>query len=72
MEEYLKMKRHFLTVGAPSDPSDIGVTREQVRDMFPIVQLMRWRFNLLDLAKRAGIYDSLVSSVFARGGAWEI
>ena len=67
-----KMKRHFETVGAPTDPSDIGVTREQVRDMFPIVQLMRWRFNLLDLAKRAGIYDSLVSSVFARGGAWEI
>jgi hypothetical protein len=33
---------------------------------------MRWRFNLLDLAKRARIYDQLVASVFAKGGAWDL
>ena len=50
----------------------IGVTREQLRDMFPIVQLMRHRMNVLDLAKRGMFYDTLVEGVFARGGAWEI
>ena len=40
--------------------------------MFPIVQLMRWRYNLLDLAKRGRFYDKLVSAVFAPGGGWEL
>lgn len=67
-----KMQRLFQTVGAPVDPADIGVTRQQLRDMVPFTQLMRYRINLLDLAKRAGIYDYLVERVFGKGGAWEI
>lgn len=67
-----QMQTKFKIVGAPSDPSDIGVTREQIRDMFPKVQLMRFRFNLLDLAKRGGFYEKIVEPVFAEGGAWEI
>ena len=67
-----KMQRLFRTVGAPTDPSDIGLSRRQLRDMVPFTQLMRYRINLLDLAKRAGIYDRLVDGVFGKGGAWEI
>jgi glycerol-1-phosphate dehydrogenase [NAD(P)+] len=67
-----KMRDLFKTAGAPYDPSMIGVTRRQLKDMFPIVQLMRWRFNILDLAKRVRLYDDLVASVFTKGGAWEI
>lgn len=50
----------------------IGVTRRQLKDMFPIVQLMRHRMNVLDLAKRGMFYDELVEPVFAPGGALEI
>lgn len=67
-----KMQRLFRIVGAPADPSDIGVSRQQLCDMVPFTQLMRYRINLLDLAKRAQIYDLLVSRVFGKGGAWEI
>jgi glycerol-1-phosphate dehydrogenase [NAD(P)+] len=67
-----KMQNLFMVAGAPYDPSMIGITRKELHDMFPFVQLMRWRFNLLDLAKRARIYDSLVESVFAEGGAWDL
>ena len=67
-----KMKRLFETVGAPSDPSHIGVTRAQLKAMVPMTQLMRWRINLLDLALRAGIYDELVEAVFGAGGAWDL
>ena len=67
-----KMQAMFKAVGAPYDPAMIGVTRQQVKDMFPKVQIMRWRINVLDLAKRARIYDSLVDSVFAPGGAWDL
>ena len=69
---FAKMQRLFGIVGAPTDPADIGVSRQQLRDMVPFTQLMRYRINLLDLAKRAGIYDTLVERVFGAGGAWEI
>lgn len=67
-----KMQRFFRIVGAPTDPADIGVTRRQLYDMLPFVQLMRHRINLLDLARRALIYDELVGRVFGKGGAWEL
>ena len=67
-----KMQALFKAAGAPYDPSMIGVTRRMLKDMFPKVQLMRFRFNLLDLAKRAGFYDNLVEAVFAKGGAWDL
>ncbi len=53
--------------GAPNDPSQIGVSRSRIREMIDIVQLMRARINIFDLAKRACCYDSLVDSVFAEG-----
>ena len=67
-----KMRALFAAAGAPTDPSQIGVSREQLRSMVDFTQLLRWRINLLDLAKRARIYDELVARVFSKGGAWEI
>ncbi|MCR4564746.1 MAG: sn-glycerol-1-phosphate dehydrogenase [Bacteroidales bacterium] len=69
---FARMQDAFKKAGAPYDPSMIGVSREQLKGMFPIVQLMRYRYNLLDLAKRGGFYDEIVEPVFAKGGAWEI
>ncbi len=69
---FKKMQAAFKAAGAPYDPSMIGVSREQLRDMFPIVQMMRFRYNLLDLAKRGGFYDEIVNPIFAKGGAWEL
>lgn len=57
---YEKMKKCFRTVGAPCEPEDIGVSAEWVSSVFPVVQLMRYRYNLLDLAKRGCFYDSIV------------
>lgn len=65
-----KMQRLFKIVGAPSDPSEIGVTREQLKSLVPFTQLMRYRINLLDLAKRGMFFDELVEAVFGGNGAW--
>ena len=67
-----KMKSLFAAAGAPCDPADIGLSRSALKAMFPLVQMMRFRFNLLDLAKRAGVYDSIVEPLFAAGGPFEI
>lgn len=68
MYSFEKMQDLFVRAGAPSDPAHIGLTRQQLKDMFPFVQLMRFRYNLLDLAKRGGFYDALIEPVFAAGG----
>lgn len=69
---FAKMQDLFRRAGAPYETEHIGVSREQIRDMFPIVQLMRYRYNLLDLAKRGQFYDSIVDPIFAEGGVWAI
>ena len=67
-----KMKDLFERAGAPTTPEQIGLTNADLRKMTDFVQLMRWRINLLDLAKRAGFYDALMDKVFGKGGVWEI
>jgi glycerol-1-phosphate dehydrogenase [NAD(P)+] len=69
---YEKMKSLLKAAGAPYEPEQIGVSRRQLHDMFAKVQLMRFRFNLLDLAKRGGFYDAIVEPLFAPGGPFEI
>jgi len=67
-----KMQNLFKIVGAPTDPSDIGVSRQMLKSIVPFAQIMRYRINLLDLAKRAMVYDKLVEMVFGDGGDWDL
>ena len=69
---FKKMQNLFQIVGAPTQPQDIGVTRKYLCYRCDFAQLMRWRFNMLDLAKRGQFYDELVMNVFGKGGAWQI
>ncbi|MBR6346922.1 MAG: sn-glycerol-1-phosphate dehydrogenase [Bacteroidales bacterium] len=69
---YSKMRSLLKAAGAPYEPAQIGVSNKQLHDMFAKVQLMRFRFNLLDLAKRGGFYDAVVEPLFAKGGPFEI
>ena len=69
---FAKMQDLMRRAGAPSDPSEIGLSRQQLHEMFAKVQLMRFRFNVLDLAKRGGFYDAIVEPLFAKGGPFEI
>ncbi len=67
-----KMQDLLKKVGAPHDPSHIGLGRKELKAMFPIIQMMRARYNVLDLAKRGGFYDDIVEPIFAKGGTLEI
>ena len=65
---YSKMKELFRIVGAPTEPEHVGVTRKYLLYRTDFVQLMRWRFNIYDLAKRGMFYDELVHATFDRMG----
>ena len=67
-----KMRYYFKVAGAPYDSIHVGLTHEQLKTMFPKVQMMRFRYNLLDLAKRGGFFDSIIEPLFAQGGAFEL
>lgn len=67
-----QMKDLFKRAGAPTSPEEIGLSCADLRKITDYVQLMRWRINILDLAKRAGFYDTLMDKVFGKGGVWEI
>lgn len=69
---FARMKDLLQRAGAPSDPSEIGLSRGKLCSMFPLVQLMRFRFNVLDLGKRGGFYDAIVDPLFAPGGPFEL
>ena len=68
---YAKMKKMFEIVGAPTEPEHVGVNRKYLLYRTDFVQLMRWRYNLLDLAKRGCFYDQLLHATFGKGGQLE-
>ena len=61
----------FGIVGAPTEPEHVGVNRKYLLYRTDFVQLMRWRYNLLDLAKRGCFYDELLHATFGKGGQLE-
>ncbi len=69
---YDKMKALLKAAGAPYEPEQIGLSRARLKDMFPLVQLMRFRYNVLDLAKRGAFYDAIVDPLFAEGGPFAL
>lgn len=69
---YEKMHALLKAAGAPADPADIGLPRERLKAMFPLVQMMRYRYTLLDLAKQGCFYDKIVDPLFAKGGVFEL
>lgn len=56
--------------GAPAAPEDIGLTAADVKATFPKAMYYRSRYTVLDLAREAGWFDSLVDEVFAPNGPW--
>jgi glycerol-1-phosphate dehydrogenase [NAD(P)+] len=56
--------------GAPTQPEQIGISRERLRLSFRQACLIRRRFTVLDLASSAGVLEACVDRLFAPGGTW--
>jgi glycerol-1-phosphate dehydrogenase [NAD(P)+] len=69
---FADLKRRLRDVGAPTEPEEIGLSRERLRETFRRARYIRRRFTVLDLATRAGCLDDCLGALFGRGGAWEI
>jgi glycerol-1-phosphate dehydrogenase [NAD(P)+] len=59
-------------VGAPSEPEQIGLSRARLRATFRRADHIRRRFTVLDLARRAGLLEELLTGLFGPGQVWDL
>jgi glycerol-1-phosphate dehydrogenase [NAD(P)+] len=58
--------------GAATEPEEIGISRERLRDSFLQAFFIRRRFTALDLAVRTDLLDELLNELFGPAGPWPI
>jgi len=68
----VKMQEMLLTVGAPIEPEEIGISRERLRRSYWQAYFIRRRFTVLDLAVRTSLLDSCLAKIFGLLGPWPI
>lgn len=68
---WAELKRRLEKVGAPTEPEEIGLTRERLRETFHRALHIRRRYTVLDLAARTGCLDDCLETIFGGGGMWE-
>jgi glycerol-1-phosphate dehydrogenase [NAD(P)+] len=60
------------SIGAPTMPEQINISRQRLRDSYRKALYIRRRFTVLDLADRCGLMDRWLDNIFAPGKIWEI
>ncbi|MDR2232594.1 MAG: sn-glycerol-1-phosphate dehydrogenase [Tannerella sp.] len=58
-----EVRRRLQLVGAPSNPDEIGIGRDRMRDSFLRAQHLRSRFTILDVAVRTGCLEEWVERI---------
>ena len=54
--------------GCPVEPEQIGISRQRLRESFLKAYHIRRRFTILDLVRRAELWDTALDAVFSRHG----
>ena len=67
-----EVKKRLLLAGAPTEPEQIGISRERLRDSFLKTPYIRRRFTVLDVALRTAKMDEWLNILFGHNGIWEI
>jgi glycerol-1-phosphate dehydrogenase [NAD(P)+] len=61
-----EVRKRLTAVGAPTDPEEIGITRERMKDSFLRAWFIRSRFTVLDLAVRTGYLEQWLDELYIR------
>jgi len=60
-----ELKRWLRAAGAPTEPGQIGISPQRLRDSFLQAYFMRRRFTVLDVAVRAGLLEKALAHLFS-------
>jgi glycerol-1-phosphate dehydrogenase [NAD(P)+] len=66
------LRQMLRAAGAPTEPEQIGITRERLRLSYWQGFYIRRRFNLLDLVVRTGLLEAGLKHIFGPTGVWPI
>jgi glycerol-1-phosphate dehydrogenase [NAD(P)+] len=68
LREYLppaaKIVQMLQAVGAPTEPQQIGIPRQRMRDSFRLAYHIRRRFTVLDVAVLSGLLDECLARLY--------
>lgn len=65
-------KKRLALVGAPTNPEDIGVSKEYLKQTYIRAQYIRRRFTILDVTVRTNLLSTWLTELFGKGGKWEM
>lgn len=60
------------SVGAPTEPEQIGISRQRLKESLMKAVKIRRRFTILDLGLRCGLLEKWSEELFGKGGVFEI
>ena len=63
-----ELKAALLAAGAPTTAAEVGVGRDEARELFLVARDMRARYTVLDLAWDLGLLEALADEVLERSG----
>ena len=66
------LRQMLQDAGAPTEPEQIGITRERLRRTYWQASCIRRRFTVLDLAIRTGLLDACLDEIFGPTGVWPL
>jgi glycerol-1-phosphate dehydrogenase [NAD(P)+] len=66
------LRQMLRDAGAPTEPEQIGITRERLRKTYWQASCIRRRFTVLDLAVRTRLLDTCLDEIFGPAGLWPL
>ncbi len=66
------LREMLAAAGAPTEPEQIGISRERLRAAYLQAVLIRRRFTVLDVVVRTGTIERALDAVFGPGGRWPV
>ncbi len=67
-----ELKLMLSAAGAPTEPEQIGISRQRLRDSFEQAYYIRRRFTVLDLIMTANLHTSSMEALFGPRGVWPV
>lgn len=67
-----QLKEMLQAAGAPAEPEQIGISREQLRQTYRQAYFIRRRFTILDLVFRANLFEGGLEHLFGSDGPWPL
>lgn len=67
-----ELKHRLDLVGAPTEPEQIGISRERLRKSFIKAAYIRRRYTVLDIALRTAKMEEWLEAIFGENGIWKI